>query len=85
MKILKCVFLLFVLSTTSCIQEKKLKQETKSSIYNSKDLIAVLDTIWRDEQEPERLIEELIEKFGAESNALPNNLIWMQKHQNLMQ
>ncbi len=81
MKILKCVFLLIVLATTSCIQEKKLKQETKSSIYNSKDLIAVLDTIWRDEQEPERLIEELIEKFGAESNeVIEQHVIYRRNH-----
>jgi hypothetical protein len=51
MKILTFGFLLTVATTISCAQEKKSNQEAQSSIYNSEDLIAVLDTIWRDEQE----------------------------------
>ena len=66
-QILKFGFLLTLITKISCAQERKSNQETQSSIYNSENLIAVLDTIWRDEQEPIRLREELMEKFGVES------------------
>jgi len=50
----------------ACSNRKK-PNKTQTSIQNTEDLIAVLDTIWRTEQEPITLRDSLIEKYGVES------------------
>jgi len=70
MKTLKIVFLLIVLATTSCAQEKKTSQEQqpeKEILLNSELLIAVLDTVYRAEQEPIRLRDAMMEQYGVDS------------------
>lgn len=70
MKILKFVILLTILATTSCAQNKKRnqKQQTdKKSLLNKEYIIAVLDTVYRDEQEPIQLRDAMMEKYGVES------------------
>ncbi|GJM36299.1 MAG: hypothetical protein DHS20C18_53000 [Saprospiraceae bacterium] len=44
-----------------------LPKETPKPVEVSENLIAVLDTIWRSEQEPITLRDSFIEKYGAES------------------
>jgi hypothetical protein len=70
MKTLKFVFLLIVLASTSCGQQKKKSQEQqpeKEGLLNREHLIAVLDTAYRAEQEPICLRDAMIEKYGVDS------------------
>jgi hypothetical protein len=70
MKILKLVIILFALATSSCAQEKKTSKEQqpeKERLLNKEYLIAVLDTVYRAEQEPIRSRDAMMEKYGVES------------------
>ena len=64
------LILIFTLLLAMACSNRKKPNETQISIQNTKDLIAVLDTIWRTEQEPITLRDSLIEKYGVESNAV---------------
>ncbi len=70
MKTLKFVLPLFFLTITSFAQEKKSSQKQqpeKESLLNNEYLIAVLDTVFRAEQEPIRSRDAMIEEYGVES------------------
>lgn len=70
MKPLRNLVLLFILTTIACVQEKKTNQEyhpEKELLLNREYLIAVLDTIWQEEQNPIRLRDSMINKYGADS------------------
>ena len=61
------LILIFTLLLAMACSNRKKPNETQTSIQNTEDLIAVLDTIWRTEQEPITLRDSLIEKYGVES------------------
>ena len=61
------LILIFTLLLAMACSNRKKPNKTQTSIQNTKDLIAVLDTIWRTEQEPITLRDSLIEKYGVES------------------
>ena len=70
MKITKHIIVLIVLVLISCVQEKKAHKEQqlkKEKLAAKEYLIAVLDTIWRTEQEPLRLRDSLGRVYGFES------------------
>lgn len=70
MKTLKHTFLFIILIILSCGQEKKNSIEQAPEIeplLNKEYLIAVLDTIYRAEQEPIRMRDAMMEKYGVES------------------
>ncbi|MFK5983676.1 MAG: hypothetical protein QM499_12250 [Flavobacteriaceae bacterium] len=70
MKTLKLVLLVIVLTVTACAQEKKtsLKQQPENKIsLNKQYLIAVLDTVFREEQEPIRSRDAMMDKYGVDS------------------
>jgi hypothetical protein len=58
------------LATSSCTQEKKRIQEpavNEEKLLNNECLIAVLDTIYSNEQEPMQMRDEIMEKRGIDS------------------
>ena len=61
------LILIFTLLLAMACSNRKKPNKTQISIQNTEDLIAVLDTIWRTEQEPITLRDSLIEKYGVES------------------
>ncbi len=61
------LILIFTLLLAMACSNRKKPNKTQASIQNTEDLIAVLDTIWRAEQEPITLRDSLIEKYGVES------------------
>ena len=61
------LILIFTLLLAMACSNRKKPNKTQASIQNTEDLIAVLDTIWRTEQEPITLRDSLIEKYGVES------------------
>ena len=61
------LILIFTLLLAMTCSNRKKPNKTQTSIQNTEDLIAVLDTIWRTEQEPITLRDSLIEKYGVES------------------
>ena len=61
------LILIFTLLLAMTCSNRKKANKTQTSIQNTEDLIAVLDTIWRTEQEPMTLRDSLIEKYGVES------------------
>ena len=61
------LILIFTLLLAMACSNRKKPNKTQTSIQNTEDLIAVLDTIWRTEQEPITLRDSLIEKYGVES------------------
>ncbi len=73
MKISKILIIVSVFVSISCNQDKKSTKEIKSTKENknlriNKDsLIAVLDTIWKTEQQPMRLRDSLGKVYGWES------------------
>ena len=84
MKTVTLVFILFVLSVCSCSQKEK---ETKAPLtykerlLNKEYLIAVLDTIWRTEQEPIRSRDEMMKQYGVDSKqAEKHQKIYKQNH-----
>ncbi len=64
------LILIFTLLLAMACSNRKKPNKTQTSIQNTEDLIAVLDTIWRTEQEPITLRDSLIEKYGVESKAV---------------
>ncbi len=46
---------------------KYAQENVKESLFNSEHLIAVLDTVYRDEQEPIRLRDAMMEQYGVDS------------------
>jgi len=52
-----------------CVEEKEAgyPQSAKENYLNKKYLLAVLDTIWKTEQEPIRKRDEVFRKFGDNS------------------
>ena len=70
MKTLNIVLLLIVLAAISCTYEKKESQEQpikESKSLNREYLMAVLDTINSNEQEPIRQRDNMMEKHGVDS------------------
>ncbi len=63
---MRFILTLFLLITISCTNKNKSKKSA-TSIQNTENLIAVLDTIWQKEQAPIRLRDSLINIYGAES------------------
>ena len=59
--------LILALATISCSQQKEGKQEEKAPKLCTIDLVAVLDTIWRTEQEPITKRDAMLDKHGADS------------------
>ena len=64
------LILIFTLLLAMACSNRKKPNKTQTSIQNTEDLIAVLDTIWKTEQEPITLRDSLIEKYGVESKAV---------------
>lgn len=78
MNIIKFALLFVVI--TSCTQEKKQTQE-EENLATKEYLIAVLDTIWRTEQEPIRMRDSLMNQYGVESKeALEQQAIYKENH-----
>jgi len=70
MKIIKLILLIFIFIAGSCAEEKKTNIEqitAKEKLLDKEYLIAVLDTIWRTEQEPLQARDEMMNKHGIES------------------
>lgn len=69
MKVLKFVIVLIILTTTSCAQEKKVSKEhpQRERMLNKEYLIAVLDTVYKAEQEPIRMRDAMMDKYGVDS------------------
>ena len=70
MKTTKLVFLFLSLFVASCAREKnilKTQQTEKENLLDGKNLVALLDTIWRTEQEPIQLRDSLGRVHGYES------------------
>lgn len=70
MKILKWILLWFILASLSCARNKAKDKKTESVAEHMETkayLIAVLDTIWRTEQEPIRLRDSLMLIYGTAS------------------
>lgn len=63
---MRFIFILFLLSTISCINQNNSKK-TKTNIQKTENLIAAIDTIWKTEQTPIRLRDSLMRIYGAES------------------
>jgi len=61
------LILIFTLLLAMACSNRKKPNKTQTSIQHTEDRIAVLDTIWRTEQEPITLRDSLIEKYGVES------------------
>jgi len=84
MKSLKLLAIFAVLIALSCAKEKKknLKQTpNKDQILNKEYLIAFLDTIWHEEQEPIRTRDSMIKKYGVHSEqANKYQKIYKQNH-----
>lgn len=59
--------IIFILGLTIACSTKNKSQEAITSIQVTGNLIAVLDTIWRTEQEPITLRDSLMNIYGAES------------------
>lgn len=69
---MKIFFLSFVLVLLSCGEAKtkpEQSENTANPIENKVHLRAVLDTIWRTEQEPMRLRDSIMRVDGAQSVA----------------
>lgn len=80
MNVVKITLLFIVLTITSCSQEKKLTQE-EENLATKEYLIAVLDTVWRTEQEPIRLRDSLMNQYGVESKeAQEQQVIYKKNH-----
>lgn len=63
-KSLKLGSLIILFVATSCASQEKGKQEVPSAVV---DLEAILDTIWTTEQTPIRKRDEMLDKYGADS------------------
>ena len=86
MKTTKLVFLFLFLSlfVASCAREKnklKTQQTEKENLLDGKNLVALLDTIWRTEQEPIQLRDSLGRAHGYESEEFQKqNEIYHRNH-----
>lgn len=83
MKFILTFLLLIGLTITACAQEKKtsLKQQPINKIQDREYLIAFLDTIWHKEQDPVRMRDTMIQKYGVESEqAKKYQQIYIQNH-----
>lgn len=68
MKNLKTIFYIVLISSvTSCINGKQQKPEKQTNKTTEIDLVAVLDTIWKTEQEPIRKRDSAFHKYGDNS------------------
>jgi len=72
MKLMKNLYLILLLigfTITAFTQEKKisLKQQPENKMQDREYLIAFLDTIWHKEQDPVRMRDTMIAKYGVES------------------
>ena len=59
--------IIMALVSTACSQQKAQKQEVKAPKSSTIDLVVVLDTIWRTEQEPITKRDAMLDKYGADS------------------
>jgi len=84
MKTTKLVFLFLSLFVASCAREKntlKTQQTEKENLLDGKNLVALLDTIWRTEQEPIQLRDSLGRVHGYESEEFQKqNEIYHRNH-----
>ncbi len=84
MKTTKLVFLFLSLFVASCTREKnnlKTQQTEKENLLDGKNLVALLDTIWRTEQEPIQLRDSLGRVHGYESEEFQKqNEIYHRNH-----
>lgn len=84
MKTTKLVFLFLSLFVASCAREKnnlKTQQTEKENLVDGKNLVALLDTIWRTEQEPIQLRDSLGRVHGYESEEFQKqNEIYHRNH-----
>lgn len=76
---MRCIRILFLLTIISCTNNNKSKK-TRTSLQPSKNLIAVLDTIWQTEQTPIRLRDSLMSIYGAESKEYKEQQIIYEKN-----
>jgi hypothetical protein len=63
---MKFTVILFLLISISCVNNSK-SEKSVTSIQNTKNLVAVLNTIWQTEQTPITLRDSLMRIYGAES------------------
>ena len=80
MKIVNLVLIFLTLSITSCSQENKTNHEQElgnEPLLNKAYIIAVLDTVYRAEQEPIRSRDAMMEKHGVESKQASIMLIYL--------
>ncbi|WP_273273266.1 DUF6624 domain-containing protein [Maribacter polysiphoniae] len=86
MKPLKNLYLLLLVGFTisACTQEKKknpVKHQEQANLLNREYLIAFLDTIWHKEQDPVRMRDTMIAKYGMESEQVKKyQQIYIQNH-----
>ncbi|MDX1829818.1 MAG: DUF6624 domain-containing protein [Lutibacter sp.] len=84
MKNLYLFLVLIGLTITACAQEKKKSSKQQSEFKMLQDreyLIAFLDTIWHKEQDPVRMRDTIIKKYGVESEQTKKyQKIYIQNH-----
>ena len=77
---MKYLLLFSCLVVMNCTDKVK-SAENIQTAEDTVNLIAVLDTIWNTEQQPIRLRDSLMEKYGAESElVLEQQKIYEQNH-----
>lgn len=77
---MRILFVLAVLLLTAC-SNKKQPNEAINSLDNSEDIVAILDTIWRTEQEPITLRDSLMKIHGSNSElVLEQQAIYEKNH-----
>jgi len=77
---MRILFVLTVLLLMACSNKKK-QNETINSVDSSENLVAILDTIWRTEQEPISLRDSLMKIHGADSElVLEQQAIYEKNH-----
>lgn len=67
MKKLSLVFLSLPLLVLACGQQNATNEDVVTQEAKNAELLAMLDTIWTTEQEPIRLRDEMLDKYGADS------------------
>ncbi len=76
---MKYIVFISLLITTSCSNTSKSKEATLP-IQNQKNLIAVLDTIWKTEQLPIRSRDSLIELYGVDHDLVKKQTLIIDKN-----
>lgn len=77
---MRLIFILFLVTTISCTDKNKSKKNTTSD-HKSENLAAVLNTIWRTEQDPIRLRDSIGRIYGFDSKEfVKQNTIYHKNH-----